>query len=231
MVDGHPCYWEHGDFWNRDSLIQKWQEHHVRRQGAQNAHDVHRHDQITKLKLVGSDRVSTSGLLSADSSFLDAWGFPLGLRDRQSRPTTLWRPVTTGQQFRSRDNYVNSLENCHNNTRPRRERSKHYRSKSHGPSADRTIVSGATHGAESSEGWNAWGHTTKRESAKMANSIHGQANVEHPWGIPHDQMDLRPGAIYTKKYKKSGDDGIRKFESRAKSLDHRQGRQRDDDDD
>eukprot|EP00397_Hematodinium_sp_SG-2012_P024443 GEMP01025462.1.p1 GENE.GEMP01025462.1~~GEMP01025462.1.p1 ORF type:complete len:315 (+),score=51.14 GEMP01025462.1:51-995(+) len=222
MIDSHPNYWEHGDFWNRDSLIRKWQPHHVRRQAAQSSHDIHRHDQITTLKLLGSNnvaRVSTSGLLSADSSFLDAWGFPLGLRDRQSRPTSLWRPVSKIEQFRSKDNYVNSLENYHSNDRSKAERYKLCRSKSEGPDGDKTIGEGLQFGSLSYEGWNAWNHVCKREFSKMACSIFGQARVAHPWGIPHDQMDLRPGAIYTKKYKNGGDSALRDFVSRSVALD------------
>jgi len=228
MVDESPEFWEHGDFWNRDSLVRKWDQHQVRRQAAQSSHDVHRHDQLTRLKLAGTNRISTSGLLSAGSSFLEAWGFPLGLRDRQSRPTSLWWPVSKTDQFRSRKNFAYSLENHHSSRTPRADRSKTYRAETQGPQelhagphCAQTGCGkncGEIYGSCSSEFWDSWDHSCKREGAKLACSIHGQTHMTHPWGLPHDKTDLRPGAIYSKKWKKWGPAALRDHVRRSLAV-------------
>jgi len=116
-VDSQPESWTSGDYWNVDSNIKIWGEHEVRRNAASDALDVHRHDQISRVVLEphpgtktrnGKEpaaRQSISGVVSAGSSFLEAFGFDLGLRDRQARCTTLWKPASGGEMFRSQRSF------------------------------------------------------------------------------------------------------------------------------
>ncbi|CAL1168362.1 unnamed protein product [Cladocopium goreaui] len=102
-IDGVSTLWTAGDYWNVDSNIMKWGKHEVRRNGACANHDVHRHDQITKLVLPPKPgdtrplRYCVSGVVSPDCCFLEAWGFDLGLRDRQGNNTTLWKPAGSNE--------------------------------------------------------------------------------------------------------------------------------------
>lgn len=208
-VDSVPEHWEVGEFWNRDSNIRLWQPHYVRRNWAAGAHDVHRHDQIIKIKLPGSDRESISGVLASDCCFLEAWGFDLGLRDRQARKTPLFRPPCKAEQFRSKKSFQ--------------------RSRSEGKILDRTIgvpelgTQGETFGSASHEGYDSYDHTVAREGARLSHSIHAhqfrgiQAGLHQAY--PHDHCNLRPAAIYTLKYKKFGEEkGLRSHDSAARYV-------------
>jgi len=39
-------WWERGEYWNRDSNIKRWNFQEIRRNAAQGAHDIHRHEQV-----------------------------------------------------------------------------------------------------------------------------------------------------------------------------------------
>merc|ERR1712232_72890 len=119
-----PDFWLSGDYWNVDSNITKWGEHEIRRNLASASHDIHRHDQVRRLVLpphpnrkdnLGrelQDRQCISGVVSPDANFLEAFGFDLGLRDRQGGPIIKkpgiapgWSPVSKGEMFRSGRSY------------------------------------------------------------------------------------------------------------------------------
>eukprot|EP00391_Amoebophrya_sp_Ameob2_P011610 CAMPEP_0178994722 /NCGR_PEP_ID=MMETSP0795-20121207/7427_1 /TAXON_ID=88552 /ORGANISM="Amoebophrya sp., Strain Ameob2" /LENGTH=225 /DNA_ID=CAMNT_0020686945 /DNA_START=229 /DNA_END=906 /DNA_ORIENTATION=+ len=51
VQDQYMTWWDRGEFWNRDSNIQRWNFQEVRRKAAQGAHDVHRYDQINHERL------------------------------------------------------------------------------------------------------------------------------------------------------------------------------------
>jgi len=101
--DGVADFWSTGEYWNVDSNIRKWGEHEVRRNAASAAHDVHRHDQYVRIVLPPQpgekkqrpERSCVSGVVSPADAFLEAWGFDLGLRDRQARPTKMEPSIAT----------------------------------------------------------------------------------------------------------------------------------------
>ncbi|KAF4718163.1 hypothetical protein FOZ62_030474, partial [Perkinsus olseni] len=106
LPSNNPAHQVPEELWNVDSNISSWGKHKTRKTAAHLAHSVHRHDQIQKLKLLGSDRPSNSGMLSADSCFLEAFGYSLGARDRQGRPCSIFLPVNVGRGFRSLQNFL-----------------------------------------------------------------------------------------------------------------------------
>jgi len=124
--DGQPDHWLHGDYWNVDSNIRRWNSHQVKRNMASANHDVHRHDQIRRAVLAPHPRDGpkhqriparqcVSGVVSPDCCFLETWGFDLGMRDRQGVPITskIWRPPGGGaapEHFRSLRSYDRNVE-------------------------------------------------------------------------------------------------------------------------
>jgi hypothetical protein len=125
-LDGQPDHWLHGDYWNVDSNIRRWNSHQVKRNMASANHDVHRHDQIRRA-VIGPHphdgpkhqripaRQCISGVVSPDCCFLETWGFDLGMRDRQGMPITskIWRPPGGGaapEHFRSLRSYDRNVE-------------------------------------------------------------------------------------------------------------------------
>eukprot|EP00405_Crypthecodinium_cohnii_P027278 CAMPEP_0206516570 /NCGR_PEP_ID=MMETSP0324_2-20121206/63444_1 /ASSEMBLY_ACC=CAM_ASM_000836 /TAXON_ID=2866 /ORGANISM="Crypthecodinium cohnii, Strain Seligo" /LENGTH=274 /DNA_ID=CAMNT_0054009525 /DNA_START=21 /DNA_END=846 /DNA_ORIENTATION=+ len=114
--DGCADNWTKGEFWNVDSNIRIWGPHEVRRNGASASHDVHRHDQIRRIclpALPGQERFEgrqcVSGVVGADTCFLEAWGFSLGRRDRQARPVGIFLPTGANEQFRSHRSFDRDL--------------------------------------------------------------------------------------------------------------------------
>lgn len=224
--------WSTGELWNIDSNIWKWGGHEVRRNAAAGSHDIHRHDQITRCVLappVGSKRSAVpraciSGVVSPDCCFLEAWGFDLGLRDRQANPVKLFRPVGKAEQFRALRSFDRDI--------PRM--AEHHRTLNKTASAPGALsdtlhtmlatlrpediggeagehggadaldhkTAGKTHGSRSCNYWDSYDHTCKREAAKLACSIHSPAFREHKDAHPFvDEIELRPQAIYTRKYR------------------------------
>ncbi|CAD7974547.1 unnamed protein product [Amoebophrya sp. A25] len=55
VQDAVQTWWECGEHWNRDSNIKRWTFQETRRNAAQSAHDVHRHEQVNHERLA-SDR-------------------------------------------------------------------------------------------------------------------------------------------------------------------------------
>lgn len=197
-VDNVPEYWEKGEYWNRDSNIRIWGPHEIRRRWANGAHDIHRHDQIIKIKLPGSDRESYSGVLSADCCFLEAWGFDLGLRDRNANKTPLWRPPCAQEQFRSKKAFQRSRSVPESKMLDRTQEKPE-----HG-------TQGRTYGSVSHEGYDRYDHAVQREGARLSCAVHNAAMRRHHMHYPHDHCNLRPAAIYTLKYQKFGEDkGLR----------------------
>jgi len=227
-----PHTWSTGELWNIDSNIKKWGEHEVRRNAASASHDVHRHDQIQRVVLppqAGAKRpmaarLCLSGVVSPDACFLEAWGFDLGLRDRQARPTGLFRPPGKGEQFRGSDSYNRNI--------PRM--SEYFRSLAKSASSPGLLVTtdlattlrpedvggnagdfggreagdhetaGKTHGSRSCHYWDSYDHTCRREAAKLSCSIHSPVFREHKDAHPFvDEIELRPQAIYTRKYREA----------------------------
>lgn len=217
-VEGTGDLWTEGDFWNRDSCIRKWDKHHVFRNMANAAHDVHRWDQVRVLRLPGSDRNSTSGLLSADTCFLEMWGYPLGLRDRSGRGVPLWRPVNADEQFRAKPSYLQRSMSTHGKLAGGMTTSMGPSTTVEGqPRDDTTLHLGMSHSSISCRGWDRSDHAPYREAAKMALSVHshdtlGQRRTFGPAGptdYPHDKIELRPSAVYTLNFRKYGERSLR----------------------
>ncbi|CAK9085874.1 unnamed protein product [Durusdinium trenchii] len=231
-VDGVGTLWLSGDYWNVDSNIMKWGKHEIRRNGASANHDVHRHDQITKLVLPpkpGEEdrplRYCVSGVVSPDCCFLEAWGFDLGLRDRQGNNTGLWKPVGRNEMFRSERSYTRNIERILQNTRtlrgsasvPGSVMAQTLKPEDIGGEAgelstpdDATMLrAGRTHASRSCYGWDRYDHTCRREAAKLSCSIHCPAEKVHAEGYPFKELDLNPASVYTKKFRMTGEASLR----------------------
>ncbi|CAJ1384525.1 unnamed protein product [Effrenium voratum] len=230
-VDSVGTLWTCGDYWNVDSNISKWGAHEVRRNGACASHDVHRHDQITRLVLPPKPgdpkppRNCVSGVVSPDCCFLEAWGFDLGLRDRQGRNTTLWRPAGRSEMFRSERSFDRNTERILANykslrrtaTLPGTLMAQTLKPEDVGGEAgelsvpdDATMLrAGRTFGSRSCYGWDRYDHTCYREAAKMSCAVHCPAEKEHAEGYPFKELDLNPAAVYTKKFRLSGETSLR----------------------
>lgn len=238
--DGQPELWLKGEYWNVDSNIRLWGLHEVRRNAASANHDVHRHDQITRIVLPPQpgarnqrSRQCVSGVVGADSCFLEAWGFDLGLRDRQARPTTLWQPVNANQMFRGERSYERDLKRMTDNFRTMRKSATlpgtimpanvvTLRPEDFGAeagdvaSAEDAMLdrSGRTHNSRSHRFHDQYDHTVKREAAKMACAIHSPCFRSHAQGHPFkENCELSPASVYTLKYQKGGEESLRKHVS------------------
>lgn len=228
-VDSTPDNWQSGEFWNVDSNIRRWGQHEVRRNASSAAHDVMRHDQIGRVVLqpqpgakIKSPRLCTSGVVSADCSFLEAYGFDLGRRDRQARPAPVWHPVTRCEQFRAERSYSRNIPRMIENYRTLRRtastpgvvHSKEVvtlRPEDIGGEAgefsrpeDTTVErSGRVHGARSCRGWDAYNHAVQREGARTSLGVHAPALRSHRDAYPFkDNCELSPAAVYSRKYRK-----------------------------
>ncbi|CAE8678032.1 unnamed protein product [Polarella glacialis] len=228
-VDGVSTQWLAGEYWNVDSNIRRWGLHEVRRNAAAASHDVHRHDQITRIVLPpqpGSDkppRQCVSGVVTADSCFLEAWGFDLGLRDRQANYAPLFKPVTSGEQFRSQRSYSRNCGRLAENYRMMRKTASvpgQVMASTLRPediageageesSADDTMLlkAGRTFGSRSCSGWDRYDHTVRREAAKTSCGTYSPSFNLHPQGhVFKDELELNPASVYTKKYIKNMDE-------------------------
>mmetsp|Transcript_38188 Transcript_38188/g.122800 ORF Transcript_38188/g.122800 Transcript_38188/m.122800 type:complete len:349 (-) Transcript_38188:45-1091(-) len=231
-LDGAPDHWEKGEFWNVDSNIKIWGEHEVKRNASSSAHDVHRHDQITRTllePLKGQEKIGVrqcvSGVVSPDCCFLEAWGFDLGSRDRQGRPAPLWKPPTSGEHFRSERSFERDLGRMTENFRSMRRsktlpgnimpvqtvRLKHEdvggEAGEHAPPTQ--DEAGRSFGSRSCRFWDSYDHASRREAAKLACSVHSASASQHR-EFPHKDCELDPAAVYTLKYRKLGEDSLRK---------------------
>lgn len=227
-----PHTWTTGELWNVDSNIRIWGEHQIKRNAAASSHDVHRHDQFERVvlapplgaKRAHAPRLCVSGVVSPDSCFLEAWGFDLGLRDRQAKPVKLFRPVGKAEQFRALRSYDRDITRM----------AEHHRTLNKSSSAPGQLsdtlhtmmatlkpediggeagehdgqqaldheTAGKTHGSRSCHYWDSYDHTCRRESAKLSCAIHSPAFREHKDAHPYvDEIELRPQAIYTRKYR------------------------------
>jgi len=238
-VDSVPHQWLSGEYWNVDSNIRKWGLHEVRRNAAAASHDVHRHDQITRIVLPpkpGSElppRLCVSGVVSPDSCFLEAWGFDLGLRDRQGNNVpTVWKPTRQGEMFRSershhRDN-ARILENFRtlrqSASMPGAVLAQTLRPEDMGGEAgelstvnDATMLkAGRTFGSRSCYGWDGYDHTVRREASKMSCGVHCPSEKTHDQGHPFkDELELNPASVYTKKFRRDGEDTMRRHLDRS----------------
>lgn len=215
VMDNTSEYWATGTFWDTNSNIRLRTEHEIRREAAQGAHDIHRHDMVTKIKIPGQARVSESGVLTADSCFLEAWGFDLGLRDRAARPTTLWRPVTRDREFgdmlrRPSTTMPKGAEKSAQATTT----SKFSRSTT-GTFPSRVGV--RTKGVDNMDAtWDGFEHTVKRDGARRSDAIHACETRRNPFGYLHDKCGIRPAAMYTKKYQKFGESGFRDHDKKER---------------
>lgn len=217
--------WTNGELWNIDSNIKKWGEHEIRRNASSASHDVHRHDQIQRVvlppqagakKSMGS-RLCVSGVVSPDSCFLEAWGFDLGLRDRQAKPVGLWRPVGKAEHFRhprSYDRNIPRILDYHRSmklsssaptfsdglTTTLRPEDVGGEAGDHQAWNPKTSVeeklgqslvnmekAGRMHGSRSCPYHEGYDHTVKREGARMSCSIHSPAFKQHIDGHPFIQ--------------------------------------------
>jgi len=239
-VDSTPELWTTGEYWNVDSNIRIWGEHETRRNAAEAAHDVHRHDQITRIVLPASPgsgkpgRQCVSGVVSADCCFLEAWGFDLGLRDRQASPATLWRPPGGAEMFRAERSFIRNTGRMAESFRTLRKSSSLPASPSKtkqrpaivttlkpediggeagdlaAPEDAQLASMGRTHGSRSCQFWDRFDHAAKREAAKLALSVHSPTFNAHPAHPMKDHMEMQPAAVYTRKYKQSGEDALRR---------------------
>jgi len=230
-MDSTPELWTSGEYWNVDSNIRIWGEHEMRRNAAEAAHDVHRHDQITRTVLApnpGSgkqeSRQCVSGVVSADCCFLEAWGFDLGLRDRQANPATLWMPPSAAEMFRAERSFSRNNSRIAESFRTLRK------SSSLPGTSKQPITSGIkpediggepedcqlgmmgrTFGSRSCRYWDRFDHAVKREASKSACSVHSPNFKSHPHAHPiKDHLELQPASVYTRKFRQSGEDSLRR---------------------
>lgn len=232
--DSEACTWTQGDLWNIDSNIKKWGEHEVRRNASSGAHDVHRHDQIQRCVLAPQQgaksslkhRLCVSGVVSPDACFLEAWGFDLGLRDRQAKPVGLFKPVGKGEQFRAPRSYDRDIPRMAEHERSmKRSFSSPSEVKSSlsgmlatlrpediggeagehgGREALDHETAGKTHASRSCHYWDEYNHVVKREAAKLSCSIHSPAFRESKDAHPFvEEIEMRPQAIYTRRYRQA----------------------------
>lgn len=144
-IEGEGDVWGKGEYWNCDSNIKVWGSHEVKRNAAAANHDVHRHDQRTRMVLPEhpnlkkpareeeddeteerdrskeGGRQCTSGVVRPDCCFLEAWGFDLGQRDRQGNPVKLWKPPGQAQMFRGQRSFCRNTERMAETYRTLRE--------------------------------------------------------------------------------------------------------------
>lgn len=245
--EGEPQSWTSGEMWNVDSNIRKWGEHEMRRNAAASAHDVHRHDQIgrsvlqsgTGAKKQMAPRLCISGVVSADCSFLEAWGFDLGLRDRQAKPVSLWQPTGKNEQFRAHRSYQRDIPRVAEHGRSLRRtastpgvlptnpdaaftlRPEDIAGEAGAMSPDADVLerAGRTHGSRSCRGWDGYDHAAKREAARLSCSIHSPMCREHVEGYPFvDEIELHPAAIYTRKFRQGGENACRRHVGRSQRV-------------
>mmetsp|Transcript_22908 Transcript_22908/g.53608 ORF Transcript_22908/g.53608 Transcript_22908/m.53608 type:complete len:331 (-) Transcript_22908:230-1222(-) len=251
-VDGEPNGWTKGEFWNTDSNINIWNEHQVRRNHASSSHDVHRHDQMRKIVLPQhpgekprKPKFCVSGVISPDANFMEAWGFDLGLRDRQARCCPRpFLPARGGEQFRAHRSFQHDLPKVLEHYRTlKRTPSEPGRSTISKISASQTlrpddpeaavnvsvisedhrkvdqggIGGGKTHGSKSCRGWDAWDHVVKREGARTTHDVMSPYVRQHREGYPFvDELDLRPSAVYSRRYQRYGEDHLRRHQPKVK---------------
>eukprot|EP00927_Polykrikos_kofoidii_P077257 TRINITY_DN74215_c0_g1_i1.p1 TRINITY_DN74215_c0_g1~~TRINITY_DN74215_c0_g1_i1.p1 ORF type:complete len:329 (-),score=32.44 TRINITY_DN74215_c0_g1_i1:109-1095(-) len=249
LLDGQADGWTTGDFWNVDSNIRKWSEHEVRRNAASSAHDVHRHDQVTRVVLPPQEpsfgstremvpRQSVSGVIGADSSFLEAFGFDLGLRDRQGCPVPLWKPSGSGEHFRSQRSFTRDRSRLADNFRTMRRTMSspgnsmpasvtRFMPEDIGgetgelQAADDTVLEkqGRTFGSRSNPYWDRYDHSVKREAAKMSCGLHTASGRSHSDSYPiKDNLELNPASVYTLKFKKGGESSLRTHVSASRRV-------------
>mmetsp|Transcript_130063 Transcript_130063/g.277809 ORF Transcript_130063/g.277809 Transcript_130063/m.277809 type:complete len:321 (-) Transcript_130063:43-1005(-) len=234
-------HWTSGEYWNVDSNIRRWGEHEIKRNAACANHDLHRHDQKMRMVLhphPGSDsppKVVQSGAISCDSSFVEAWGFDLGSRDRQGKPATRWNPTSSDEHFRSTRSYSRNIPRMTENARtlmrtmstPGKLESQTLRPEDVAGEAgevahadDHSLEkAGRTHGARFCRYWDRYDHTVRREASKMSNGVHSPNFRSHPEDYPFsDNYELRPAALYTKKYRTGGESTLRAHVSQKRVL-------------
>lgn len=185
-------------------------------------------------------RQCTSGVITTTENFLEAWGFDLGRRDRLAQKAPVWHPVNSGQQFRHPHTYNRNKERiCENFRSMRRTQSTPNHSRNNMSAAFKTQLlkedvggqigefstssdfdhekAGRTFASRSCNWWDNHGHTTKREAAKQGCGIHSPVFKSHGDNYPyHDNCELSPAAIYTRRFKKFGESGLRTHEPRNK---------------
>eukprot|EP00929_Paragymnodinium_shiwhaense_P108987 TRINITY_DN75343_c0_g1_i1.p1 TRINITY_DN75343_c0_g1~~TRINITY_DN75343_c0_g1_i1.p1 ORF type:complete len:341 (-),score=47.24 TRINITY_DN75343_c0_g1_i1:64-1086(-) len=231
-----PDLWRTGEYWNVDSNIRIWGEHEVRRGGAASNHDVHRHDQICRYMLEPQPvigrlsreqpaRITTSGVVKPDTSFLECWGFDLGLRDRQAAPVKCFKPVNKGRQFRSLRNFKqrNFAEMAETMRSQRTTFSTPGQTLIDGGRTFKTEEvagetgeesesrPGMTYGSRSCNFWDEYGHCTRREGARLSHSVHSNAFTAHKEDYPIKyQLELNPASVYTLKFRREGHDALRR---------------------
>jgi hypothetical protein len=142
--------------YDRNSNIHAWSSHKVRKDGARSSHDVHRHNEIAHATVLDQGHASHSGMVNSHSCFMEAWGYPLGQRDRTGQKIGIWKPVNRCIKFLT-----------------------------HG---DRTL-------------WKSWSHVSKKSAAEAAHSIHAFNKRKSPH--PIIGSEIRPAAIYTRKFAKN----------------------------
>lgn len=240
-----PDLWRSGEYWNVDSNIRIWGEHETRRGAAAANHDVHRHDQICRYMLepqpaIGRlsrqtvPRITTSGVVKPDTCFLECWGFDLGLRDRQAKPVTTFKPVNKGRQFRSLRSFNRDFGHMAETLRSQRttasvpgathiDGARTFRMEDVGGEAgalkaeadDVADKQGRTYGSRSCNFWEEYGHCTRREGAKLSHGVHSPAFTSHREDYPIKyQLELNPASVYTLKYKKDGMDALRRHDAK-----------------
>eukprot|EP00913_Durusdinium_trenchii_P031712 g29698.t1 len=200
-VDGVGTLWLSGDYWNVDSNIMKWGKHEIR-----HLHGIH------------------------FCSKFQAWGFDLGLRDRQGNNTGLWKPVGRNEMFRSERSYTRNIERILQNTRtlrgsasvPGSVMAQTLKPEDIGGEAgelstpdDATMLRA---GLSSCYGWDRYDHTCRREAAKLSCSIHCPAEKVHAEGYPFKELDLNPASVYTKKFRMTGEASLRARLSKSATV-------------
>lgn len=247
-IDEVPEMWLSGTYNDTDSNIRRWTEHEVRRNAAAANHDVHRHDQRQRMVLPprpGSDdppKVCDSGAISPDSCFLEAWGFDLGMHDRQGNHILKkWNPPNSDEHFRSLRSFNRNIPRVTENMKtmmktmstPGKLESQTLRPEDIGgeagelahPDDNNLQTAGRTHGARFCRYWDRYNHTVRREAAKMSNGIHSPTFRSHPEEYPFSEnYELRPAAVYTKKFRTGGEATLRAHLSQKRVVSFNNGR-------
>jgi len=217
--------WRSGEYWNIDSNVVRWGLHEVRREFAASGHAIHRHNQIMRLSLrpQPGDKhkhraASTSGMLTADCSFMSAQGFGLGDRDRNGRPVlkegkARWRAAESfPYDVTEQADAYRTLRRCSSSPATGTSVAEAHS----GKEADLTS-SGTQFGSRSCWGWDCHGHVARREAAKTSLGVHSPMVKIHSQAYPFKEggLELQPSAIYTRKFRQRGEDALRVHEPRC----------------
>merc|ERR1712194_337458 len=157
-------------------------------------------------------------------------------------PTKLWQPPGQAQQFRAERSFNRDTKRlCETYRTLRKEMSAQASFSANDRSAstvirfrpediggesgdlahpDDTTLNriGRTHGSRSHYGHDCYGHASKREAARSAIGLHAAAHRTHSDGHPmKDNLELSPGSVYNLKFRKFGEEHVRRHVSASEA--------------